>query len=466
MVAFSRLVSLISGVAVGLVLPKIFSIGDYGYFKIFTLYAVYTALLHFGFVDGLLLKLAGKNYSEIESRKMRTYTGFFMTLELTVAVIIILVGTAFLKDEYLFIAVMLALNMVFVNVTTYYQFISQATERFGEYSAKSIIVSSAKLVFVGILFLIYLFNVTEISYRVYLVGLNVLDACMMAWYIYIYRDITFGESANIRDLKEDIIGIFKTGVVLTVAYQVSHFILALDRQFVSVLFDNDIFAVYSFAYNIISLISTMISSLSVVLLPMLKKHSKDYVIKYYKKSVTVVCIVTSCALLCYYPLVPFIKWFLPNYVLSLEYIAVVLPSVLFTSVITVVIFTVVKVFDMSFAFFKDGCIVLLLGLSANFLAYVLYKSPKAISYASLIVMAIWFVISGMRLQKKIKVKIHKEFIYLVIISFGFLTVTGLVENYITGFLCYLVFFTVFTLIFFHRTISENTLKTIKKYFHN
>ena len=59
-VAFSRGLSLVSNVFIGFLLPKFLSITDYGFYKVFTLYAVYTALLHFGFVDGILLKLSGK----------------------------------------------------------------------------------------------------------------------------------------------------------------------------------------------------------------------------------------------------------------------------------------------------------------------------------------------------------------------------------------------------------------------
>ena len=153
-VAFSRMISLLASIAVGLLLPKIFSITDYGYFKVFTLYSVYTALLHFGFVDGILLKLAGQNYLDLDRKKIRAYTCFFISFEVIISLAVLICGAIWAKGEYLFLLVMLAVNMVFVNVTTYYQFISQATQRFSEYSAKNIIVSTAKLVFVGALFAI------------------------------------------------------------------------------------------------------------------------------------------------------------------------------------------------------------------------------------------------------------------------------------------------------------------------
>lgn len=150
-IVFSRIISLLSGIAVGFILPKVLSITDYGFYKVFTLYAVYTALLHFGFVDGILLKLSGKEYENLDAQKMRSYTRFFIIFELFISIVVLLIGTIIADGEYLFITIMLAVNMVFVNVTTYYQFISQAVQRFGEYSAKNIVISIIKLLFVLVL---------------------------------------------------------------------------------------------------------------------------------------------------------------------------------------------------------------------------------------------------------------------------------------------------------------------------
>lgn len=154
---------------------EIFSVSDYGFYKVFTLYAVYTALLHFGFVDGILLKLSGKSYNELDFSEMRTYTRFFIAFETCISLLMMAICLIFLHGDYLFIAAMLAVNMVFVNATTYYQFISQAVQRFGEYSAKSLIASVAKFLFVSGLFVAFYFGKAGISYRVYLIGLNIID---------------------------------------------------------------------------------------------------------------------------------------------------------------------------------------------------------------------------------------------------------------------------------------------------
>lgn len=460
-VALSRLISLISGIAVGFLLPKILSVTDYGFYKVFTLYAVYTSLLHFGFVDGILLKISGQQYENLDISKMRIYTRFFVFVELVVSFVMLLTSIIFTDGEYLFIVSMLAVNMVFVNITTYYQFISQAVQRFGEYSAKNIVVSVIKVLFVLVLFAITVGDAIDVSYRSYLVGLNILDFLCMVWYIVIYREITFGKSAPIRSVKKDIIDIFKTGILQTLAYQVSHLILALDRQFVNFLFSTEDFAIYSFAYNIVTMISTMVSSASVILLPMLKNRTYEAVIGSYKKCLSTVSVIASCSLLCFFPLVLFVDWFLPKYSHSIEYIAIVLPAFIFTASITIVMFTITKIFDMNFEFFKDGCFIFVLGFVFNVLAYYILGTPSAISYASLIVMMIWFLLAGVRLMRRTGVNIGREFLYLSIVALGFIIITNFVHNAILGFFMYLLWLLIWTIIL-HKDVICGIVKSIKR----
>lgn len=457
-VAFSRGLSLVSNVFIGFLLPKFLSITDYGFYKVFTLYAVYTALLHFGFVDGILLKLSGKEYDELDYLKMRTFSKFFIGLETLISTLMIIISICILNSDYMFIAIMLAINMIFVNITTYYQFIAQAVQRFGEYSIKSMVASGLKLIFTGILFLLYYFKHKDISYKWFLIGLNIIELIMMAWYIFIYRKITFGKGQSLKSMKVDIIDTFKTGIILTLAYQTSHLVLVLDRQFVNALFSTETFAIYSFAYNIVSMISTMITSISVVLLPMLKKENSEVVVSVYSKSTITVSIIATFSLLSYFLISPFIKWFLPKYTDSINYISVVMSSFLFTAVIIIVMFTMAKVMNKNSKFFKESLISLVLGFITNVMAYLIFKSPIAISYASLLVMIIWFIISGLSLKKDTKVGIAKELIYLIIIAIGFLMIVNLMKNYVYGFLMYCLWAIVWTIIFYYKVIKKKIKK--------
>lgn len=460
-VALSRFISLLSSISVGLLLPKILSVADYGYLKLFTLYAVYTALLHFGFVDGILLKLAGTDYSDLNFRHMRSYSKFFIALEIIISASVILCGVLIFDGEYRFVLITLMIDMVFVNITTYYQFISQATKRFAEFSQKNVIVSVMKLCFVVCLVAIYTVGDVNISYRFYIIGIVIIDFIMLLWYIYIYKNITFGNTESFRNIYIDICSIFKTGIVLTIAYQVSHLVLALDRQFVSVFFSTEEYAIYSFAYNIVSMISTMISSISVVLLPLLKKADKEYVINNYKTCISIVSILLAFSLIAFWPVARFIGWFLPEYAVSTRYIAIVLPSILFTSGISVVMFTIDKVMDTITAYFQNSLIALIMGFVTNTIAYLLFQSCFAISMASICTMATWYFIENRHLQEILSVKEIRSYRYIITIVIAFIVCVFLVRGFVISCVLYIATLVIVTIIFYKEDLKTYLRLLIK-----
>lgn len=71
MVLTSNLLVLLSNVLTGLVIPRLLVVRSYKLriLKIFTLY-LGTALLHFGFVDGILLFHAVEDYNTINKYKL------------------------------------------------------------------------------------------------------------------------------------------------------------------------------------------------------------------------------------------------------------------------------------------------------------------------------------------------------------------------------------------------------------
>ena len=182
-VALGQGVSLLSGVAVGLLLPKALGLEDYGFLKIYTLYVAYTALLHLGFADGILLHLAGKEYESLDKTRMRTYTQFFVAMQSILGAVLLVAGALVADPDYSFIIAMLGVNMVIINLTTYYQFISQAVQRFSEYSFKNLVVAVLKLLFVAAPLVLRYGNIASVDYRFYIIGLNVIDGLVLAWYV-------------------------------------------------------------------------------------------------------------------------------------------------------------------------------------------------------------------------------------------------------------------------------------------
>ena len=63
----------------------------------------------------------------------------------------------------------------------------------------------------------------------------------------------------------------KLGMPLLLANLCSTFLISLDRQFVSMLFTTEEYAVYAFAYSMLSLITVATSAVATVLYPVFKR---------------------------------------------------------------------------------------------------------------------------------------------------------------------------------------------------
>ena len=199
-VAISNLSTIISGVFVGFIIPKILTVDGYGYYKTFTLYASYLGLVSLGIIDGIVLKYSGLKYDELDKKMMRTVFPVYLIIHLIVGGIILLYGFSF-GGEYGFIFGSLGLYLIVINISSYFQQLSQITFRFQEYSARKIIQSVLNVLTIIILFMIYR-KFGFVSYKYYVASLIVVNAVLTLWYINTYKDIVFGEKYELIEKKE------------------------------------------------------------------------------------------------------------------------------------------------------------------------------------------------------------------------------------------------------------------------
>lgn len=449
-VSISNIAKLLSGVLVGFILPKILGVEDYGYYKTFTLYATYVGLFHFGLSDGIYLKFGGENYEDLDKREFRFYTIVFCLIELIVSVILIVITVANLKNEYKFIFICLAVYLIFNNVTSYYQMISQITGHFKELSIRNIIQAFAITSIVLFLWTVQKQTSVDITYRIYTILYILTMAVLMVWYIGTYRDITFGE---ITYKWVNIPILIKIGLPLTIANLCSSLILTLDRQFVNVLFDTATYAVYAFAYNLLSLVTTATSAISVVLYPKLRRTDINELDSIYHVLIGLVLGFIFGCLILYFPLCIFIRWFLPKYEMALPIFRVIFPGLAISSAITIVIHNYYKIIGVNTRFFYKTIIILLLSCVANAIAYTIFKTTIWISIASIITMVIWYIVVEHYLIKNRDIKWKKNFTYMMsmMISFYFSTV---MDNYYGSMIVYIVLFVALSYLFYRKQISS------------
>lgn len=460
-VSLSNVLKLLAGVLVGFLLPKIIGVTDYGYFKTFTLYSSYIGLLHFGFADGIYLLYGGKNYEELERSSFRLFTFFLILLELIIAVAGGFVALLLLEGELKFLFICLAFYLLSANITNYYQIISQVTSRFNELSLRTVIQSILTCIAVVALWITYKLDGNLLSYRIYTIIFVAISIILTLWYIYTYRDITFGKKQPYSEGKKTLFSFFKIGFPLLFANLCSTFILTIDRQFVNILFETDTYAVYAFAYNMLALITTALAAISTVLYPTLKRTNKETLKNNYVFLIRMILIMVFACLSVYFPLKWFVPWFLPKYIDSLPIFRIILPGLAVSSAISIVMHNYYKTEGKELMFFVKSIIILVLSGIANLVAYSIFKTTLSISIASIIVMVVWYAIIEEYFIREYKIKWIKNFAYMVLMSAGFYFIT-MWNNWWVTLLIYIGFFVVVTCLFYWNDINLAFNKFLKR----
>lgn len=445
-VMLGNFTTIVSGVVVGFLLPKALSLSDYGFYKTYTLYITYMGLFSLGIIDGIVLKYGSKDYEDLNKSRFRAYYKYFSTLMAIVSAAIIIFALLFAKGDMQFILIMVGIDMVAGNMTNYFRQISQITQRFHEYSKRTIIQSIAKIIIT--------FSVTilcyagySVSYRLFLSLIVLMDVLLTVWYISTYKELVIGISEPLSDMRPYIANLIKTGFPLLFANLTIQIIMALDRQFVSLLFSKEDYAIYAFAYNMLSLVTVAISAISTVLYPTLKRTNNQNLKERYGLLISIILMLVFGTLASFFPLCWILEWFLPKYIPSIEIFRIIFPGLAISSAISIIMHNYYKVMNNSFSFFKKSVIILVLSAMTNFVAYFGFKTMAAISIASILTMLIWYLYAEHYFVKNYGYKRYKNLLYLCLVMLSFYCITG-INHGIIGLIAYLIVYAVITLLFY------------------
>jgi len=453
LVTISNIFTILAGILVGFVVPKVLGVLDYGYYKTFTLYLSYIGIFSLGIVDGIVLIYGDKDYGELGERKFRTFFRWYLLIHVFFTLLIISGSFLFLKGEYRIIFILYALDIVASNVTGYFQQISQITQRFKEYSLRNVIKSVLTSLSVLFIYLVYKFGWFSLDYKLYIYLTLIVNYTLTLWYVFSYKNLIVGEHDSLKDTFKEVIKLILTGFPLLFANLCSTLILTMDKQFVNVLFDIETFGKYAFAYNMLTLVTVATSAVSSVLYPILRRSSQKELKSKYSNIIASLLMFVFLGIALYYPLCIFIEYFLPNYLDSLLILRIIFPGLAISSCVTVVMHNYYKSTGDNLKYFHKSLIILFIAFLTDLLAYYLFKSTITISMGSIIVMLIWYVFVEYDLKKKFNIKNAKNFIYLIINVAMFYLISE-IDIYYLGFIIQICAYALVTFLFYKNEIRK------------
>ena len=285
---------------------------------------------------------------------------------------------------------------------------------------------------------------------------------MLIWYSYTYKRIQCAPNVTqIIKNKKQIIEYCKIGLPLTLSNIVSILILSLDRQFVNLLFETVDFSIYSFAYTIITLITTLVASASTVLYPYLKTNSGLMNEKNYEMATAKLLISTTALSILYFIMKEIIIGFLPEYSKSTDILVIMIPSVCISSAISIICHNYYKAMNRSRQFFYYSIMAITISFVLNILAYTITKDMLWISIASLITYLVWYIIVDIAIYKnntKWVTKIMK-YIYLLCISSSFIILAKGTDASISNSLIYIAVFAVGSILYYQMIRRQKWIKS-------
>lgn len=450
-ILISNMVLLVAGLATGFIVPMILNEFDYGMFKTFTLYANYITILQFGFVNGIFIIYGGQDYNNLDLKLFRFYTRFLLIAQGLITVSFF--GVSFFFDGvYRYLVILLGIYSFAVNMTSYFQRISQTTQRFKEYSIIQYIQSGMKLFIVLLLFLASLLSFGNFEF--YTFCYVFIFIVLFSVYIFIYKDLIFGSACSIKTGFKMFKPIFKAGVPLLVADFVVQLVYNCDSQIVNIYFDKISFGQFSFAYTIVSLVTTLISAVSIVLYPKLKRMTIKEIANNFEKNISILSVIGFGCLIGYFFVEKVIHLILPNYIESLSILRIIFPGVVVTGIINVLVQNYFKTLNKNLSYFLLCTAMLAISILLNFGAFFIFHSMESIAIASVFVFFTWLFVSCFYLKKKVHVSFINKFLYIILCALSFYISVYLNNGFVLQIFTYIILFLSLTFLFNFRFLLD------------
>ncbi|MCL8494920.1 oligosaccharide flippase family protein [Apilactobacillus sp. F1] len=453
----SNLISLMISVLSSFITPVILGHDGYGYYKIFSLYTTYVPLLHIGFIDGILIRNAGKKLENISFKKFRAYTLFLLIFELFLSIVMsifaCLINIPQINRE---IIIAIAIYSFLLNALTYFQFFSKCVMRFSELASIARLQSFINLFFLLLALYLYKFTAFNVNVTYYMFYMNFAVFILLCYYLVRYKKIILGERKTIASQFKNIQVFFRVGFAIMISYQITMVMVNADNQFISMFFKVSEYGKYAFAYSLAALLLTVFNAVSSVMLPYMKKAGKSAVVSNHDSNMAVMNAIVFFVIASYYPIAWIVNNFIASYSESVQYLSIVFPGVGITCIVQSYIFN-----DYIMAKkIKDFCYISLANLVFDFAVYYvgfrLSHSTLKIALLSIPLLMIWYLTLEWFMNAESGVKFIKNFYYLMIMAFAFIVISH-ISNIWISLIAYVITYVAVTLAFYFKTFKTIVL---------
>lgn len=432
-----------------MVVPFFLTVQDYGYWQLYLFYTAYVGIFSLGFNDGIYLRYGSYAYEELPHKKLRSAIRIHIIVISTLTFILYLSTNFFVDINKQDIFRYISLNILILGINGVFIYIFQITNQLKKYSFFYILPTT--ILVIGILISVVLdINSVEFLIIIDLFGklvtvIGMIISCKELW---------IGKTAihvGLSEYRENV----SVGFKLMLAQFMGILVTGISRIFVEMVGTIEDYAYYSFGLTIMNIFLVLISSVSLIIFPTLKRLDINNYPRYYIIFNKIVRVLFVISPIFYFLGILFISKFLQKYVPVLDYFNILFLIVLVQSKIQLINNNFYKSLRKEKELLKANIVSVLLFVCLTPVIIYFKKTVFSIALCTLIIMALRCYFSELYLTKLLNIKNIKSILVEV-----FCIITFLLLSKINLILC--IFIYIFSLILLFWNNKNNILYIVNK----
>ena len=446
---------LILGISVilNLVVPKYLGIADYGYWQLYVFYSSYVGFFHFGWIDGIYLKIGGEEYENLDKRSLGTQFRYLVLFELSLAVLISIYALFFVSDpnrQIIWLAT--AAMLVIANLKSFILFILQSTNRIKEYAKLS--RDDRYLYLIGAMGYLLLGGRNPLI----LIMMDVVSKLVVTlWGMILIKDIVTAKRQRFSLTIGEAITNIRIGSNLMLGNIASMLILGVSRFLVERSWSIETFGKLSFALSISNMFMLFISSVSVVLYPVLRRTNQSNLPQLYRHVRNIFVPFTLLLLLFFNPIRLMLEWWIPEYKSSLFFMGILFPMIVYEGRISLLVNTYLKTIRKEKIILISNVATLIVSSMLSLVSVYIFKSINLTVLTIIFSLAFRCILAETLLTKVMKINVNRENL-LEVLLIGLFIGSNLILSNIGSFIVYLLGFSLYLI------LSLGKMKMGIKYF--
>lgn len=392
----TQVVSLLCNFCISFLVPKFIPELQYSYWQSFVLYIGYAGIFHFGLLDGIMLRYSKYDYIDLDKSIIRSQF-LYLVSSCGIISIFILFISLFIKDQKMkIICCLLAIGINTKNIVSFESYICQATNRIKGYAR---VILTQRVVSAT---LVVLTLVNKGQWFVFFCIADLLGDLSVIIYSFVKnKEIHFGTTPSLSETFAEVKKNIGAGIKLMISNLSSIMLTGGVKIVIQQFWGLVVFGKVSFAFNITSMLLSFVNAVSIVVFPTLRRMNQEELPILYQKVRRMISVFLCCALLTYYPCCFFIRQIIPQYSISMNYVGVIFPILIFSSLQNLLINNYLKAYRRESVMLMVNCFTAVVAVSLFLFFSFVFSNLNAVLYVLVLSIALNVFISETILTKVI-----------------------------------------------------------------